>query len=365
MALELDPETKALHEEVRQDALAIRVGTEKHDRAIADLKSRVEALAFTGPATGTRSTGGTFTFPSMREYRDFDTKAQRIGSDPGGGYVVHEESGPFHDRMRASNVILAAGPLVVDMTSDAMVLPGLTASTTVTTPGEAGTVTESDATFQQVRLSARKYIVRTVASSEWLADANPSARQILADDHARQIAARLDLDMLEGNGVQIIGLRRKSGVTATSLGVNGATPTLDNLQDALYRLEANNADMARVALFMHPRTWQTFAKAKDSQSRYQLQPDPTTEARRSLFGRPVFVSSQMSITETTGSNSDCSYIIAADMSRVVVGRRLEITVLYDPYSKSSTDQVVIQSQVRYDMGLLHAAACEVITGVRA
>jgi HK97 family phage major capsid protein len=363
--MEFDQATQDILDDVRESVNLIRSGSEKRDRDVAELKSRVDAMAFTGPATGTRSTGGTFSFPSMKEYSSFGTKAQRIGSDPGGGYVVHEESGPFHDRMRASNVILAAGPLVVDMASDSMVLPGLTASTTVTTPGEAGAVNESDATFQQVRLSARKYIVRTVASSEWLADANPSARQILADDHARQIAARLDLDMLQGNGVQIIGLRRKAGVTVTELGAgNGLAPTLDNLQDAVSRLEANNADMSRVAIFMAPRTWQSFSKLKDGQQRYQLQPDPTTEARRSLFGRPVFVSSQIAITETVGGSTDCSYIIAADMSRVVVGRRLEVAVLYDVYSKSATDQVVLQSQVRYDMALLHAAACEVITGVR-
>jgi HK97 family phage major capsid protein len=219
----VEPELKEVIEELGENYRTAVTATSKHQKQIEELRSRVDALAFTGPVTGTRSTGGTFSFPSMKEYT-FGTKAQRIGNDPGGGYVVHEESGPFHDRMRASNVILAAGPLVVDMTSDAMVLPGLTASTTVTTPGEAGTINESDATFQQVRLTARKYIVRTVASSEWLADANPSARQILADDHARQIAARLDLDMLQGNGVQIIGLRRKAGVTRC-LGSKRTTPT--------------------------------------------------------------------------------------------------------------------------------------------
>jgi HK97 family phage major capsid protein len=365
--MELDQATQDILDDVKQSVTAIRSGSERRDRDVADLKSRVDAMAFTGGgfSGGAHGEHRAFTFPSMREYRDLETRAQRTGSDPAGGYLVQEEVGAFHDRMRASNVILAAGPRIVDMTSDAMVLPGLSGSTTVYTPGEAGSITESDATFQQVRLTARKYIARTVASSEWLSDANPAAREIIADDHARQLANRLDLDMLEGNATMILGLRRKAGVTATELGAgNGLAPTLDDLGAALYRLEADNADMTRVAIFMHPRTWQTFAKLKDLQNRYLIQPDPTSEARRSLFGRPVFVSSQIAITETVGSSSDCSYIIAADMSRVVVGRRLDLTVLYDPFSKSSTDQVVIQSTVRYDMNVLHTGACEVITGVR-
>lgn len=104
---------------------------------------------------------------------------------------------------------------------------------------------------------------------------------------------------------------------------------------------------------------------RDLQLNYKLTPNPRDAARRQLFGTPVLVSAQVSNAETVGGSSDCSYIIACDFSQVVIGRRLAVGVLYDPYSKSSTDEVVIQSQVRYDMALLHAAACEVLTGVRA
>jgi HK97 family phage major capsid protein len=95
-----------------------------------------------------------------------------------------------------------------------------------------------------------------------------------------------------------------------------------------------------------------------------LQPDPTREAARRLFGLPVFVSSQISITETFGSNNDTSYIIVADMSQVVVGVRTQNTVLYDPFSYASTGQIQVITTSRVAFNVLATEAIEIIEGVR-
>ena len=80
--------------------------------------------------------------------------------------------------------------------------------------------------------------------------------------------------------------------------------------------------------------------------RLQLQPDPTKDASRRLFGLPVFVSSQIAINETYGNNNDTSYIIVADMSQVVVGVRTQNTVLYDPFTYASNGQIQVISTSR-------------------
>ena len=299
--------------------------------------------------------------PSLTEW-----KGARIGSGPDGGYMVPESMvGPFHDALRAQTVVLQMNPRIVDMPTLEVVLPGLTSGTTVYTPGEASTITASQPTFNRLRLSAKKYACRTLVSSELLADSTPDAREIIAADHTRQIAARLDKDMLEGSASGITGLRNISAVTKTALGTgNGAAPTLDDVADLLYRLERDNANRARTFLLMHPRTWNVLGKIQDQQDRYQLAPDPTTAAARNLFGVPVLTSSQIGITETTGSSTDCSYIVAVDADQLTIGRRLEVGVLFDPYSESATDQVVVQTITRYDMALLQSAAAQVLTGVR-
>jgi HK97 family phage major capsid protein len=348
---------RALAEELTELEAAMGRKTAQHAELDRQASARHEARSKTWAASSTVAR-----MPSLSEW-----KSARIGSDPEGGYLVSPAMGPFHDALRPQLVFGQMNPRIVDMPTLEMLLPGITAGTTVYALGEEGTLTAAEPSFHQVRLSAKKYACRTLASAELLADSNPSAREIIAADHARQLAQRLDLDMLEGTGnARILGLRQLPNVTQTALGTgNGAAPTLDDLADLLYRLERDNANRARTYLVMHPRTWNGLGKLQDQQDRYQLSPDPTSAAPRSLFGVPVLTSSQISITETTGSSTDCSYILAVDADQLVIGRRADVGVLIDPYSHGSTDQVQIISRVRYDFALLHTKAAQVLTGVRA
>jgi HK97 family phage major capsid protein len=195
----------------------------------------------------------------------------------------------------------------------------------------------------------------------------PGLRAIIQRDHELSLAAEIDRQLLAGSGSsgQLLGLRNQTGITTTTLGSgNGAVPTLGDIADALYRLEAANAKAS--AIFCSPRTWNTLRQLQDQQLRYQLAPDPTEAARRQLFGVPVYTSSQISNTETAGSSGAvCSYVILADLSRVVVGQRDFVNVLYDPFSLSSTDQVVIRSTTRWGIALLDEEAVQIIAGVKA
>jgi HK97 family phage major capsid protein len=308
--------------------------------------------------------------PSLAEYRraEVEGKAASIGSDPAGGYLVETPLGPFVDRLREKSVVLQAGPRVIQMNTQAMELPRLGSSSTVYAVNEAGSMTESTPAFQRVRLSANKYAVRSIGSVEWFDDTNGEGRRILQMDMERQLAAKIDSEFLQGTGAgssPITGLRNLAGITQTEADAgsgNGGLPGLVDILDAIDRLERDNASPS--AIFMHPRTWATFRKLDDLQERLQLQPDPTRDASRRLFGLPVFVSSQISITETFGNNSDTSYIIVADMSQVVVGLRAQNAVLYDPYTYASTGQIQVISTSRVAFNVLATEAVEIIEGVR-
>jgi HK97 family phage major capsid protein len=246
-------------------------------------------------------------------------------------------------------------------------LPKLGSSVTVANYGEGATIAASDVALESVGLTMHKFATRTIASSEVLADSSPDLRAIVQADHTRSLAAELDRQLLAGSGAsgQLLGVRNQSGVTTTTLGSgNGAVPTLGNVADALYRLEAANAKAT--AIFCSPRTWNVLRQLQDLQDRYQLAPDPTEAAQRQLFGVPVYTSSQISDTETAGSSGAvCSYILLVDMSRVVVGQRDAVNVLYDPYSLSASDQIVIRSTTRWGIALLDEEAVQIVAGVKA
>lgn len=314
-------------------------------------------------AAPSQSNRGVGHLPSLLEYRAMSIDNQLLG----GFLVSPQHSTQFYDRLRPESIMLSAGCQVVDMLSDSYVLPRLGSSTTVRNAGEAGTITASDATINPVLLTARTYAVRTIGSAEWFSDANPSARNIVADDHVKQIAAAVDNDALEGDGLaKLLGIRNHPGLTPTYLGsADGAVITIADILSAITRLETANAKPS--AVLMHPRTWGTLRAEKDlTTGRYQLQPDPSSEARRSIFGLPVFLSSQISIADTRGSNSDTSWVAVADMSQIVLGRRLDVAVLFDPYSNSSTNQIVVQTTARWaGAGIINTAAVDLIAGVRA
>jgi HK97 family phage major capsid protein len=163
----------------------------------------------------------------------------------------------------------------------------------------------------------------------------------------------------------LLGLRNIAGITQTEVDAgsgNGGLPGLVDILDAIDRLERDNATPS--AIFMHPRSWATFRKLDDLQERLQLQPDPTRYASRRLFGLPVFVSSQISITETFGNQNDTSYIIVADMSQVVVGVRTQNAVLYDPFTYGSTGQIQVITTSRVAFNVLATEGIEIIEGVK-
>jgi len=338
----------------------------EHDRLLAERypngKSRtLELLSRSGSSSQREEK---LWLPSGSEY-----KAQSIGSDSGGGYLVPVTnlSGFFEDRLRPASAFLSANPRVVKMQTERVNLPKLGSSVTIANYGESALISSSDVAIETVGLSLTKFATRTVASSEVLADASPDLRAIVQRDHELSLASEIDRQLLAGTGVsgQLLGLRHQTGITTTTLGSgNGATPTLGDVSDALYRLEAANAKAS--AIFCSPRTWNTLRQLQDLQDRYQLAPDPTEAARRQLFGVPVFTSSQISNTETAGSSGAvCSFIAIADMSRIVVGQRDQVNVLFDPFSLSSTDQIVIRSTTRWGIALLDEEAVQIVAGVKA
>jgi HK97 family phage major capsid protein len=335
---------------------------ERQSETLAELQTRLNRFERTGLVPSPAENQKRPIFPSVQEY---ESRAMAISSDVGGGFLVVPEGRIWFDRLRASNVVMNAGPFVVPMISDQLSVPNLLGSVTPAATGEGHTFPTSDVSLGLMTLFARKFGVGTILSRELVDDSNPGAREIVASDHLLQLGNLTDKEMLEGSGAggHMLGLRNSGTVTTIGSGA-GTTLTLDHVEAAILRLESANAAMSRAAIFMHPRSWSTLRVQKDLQDRYLLQPDPTSDARRQLFGVPVYLSTQITITETVGASTDCSYVLVTDMSRVVVGRRSDVGVLFDPYSYARQGQVALWSALRIGFGLVNQVACQVIAGVR-
>jgi HK97 family phage major capsid protein len=302
--------------------------------------------------------------PSTAEFHEWQTRAIASGSNP---FLPTHYYQNWFDRLRAASVVLAAGPQIIATNDTSVSVPKITASITVSSYDENTAITAADPTLAATTLTPRKLAGLCLAANEALDDSDPSLRQLVADDLLRQTAVALDDQFLEGNGTapNMRGVRNVSGVTAgPSLGANGGTPTLDTFADMVESLETANADLGRAAWFMHPRTWATVRQLKDADNRYQLQPDPTTGARRSLFGQPVWITTNITAAETVGTSTDCSWVALADMSQIVVAQRKQVEIEYDRSYRFNYDQTAIRAIARFDIGTINAAGIVLTTGVR-
>ena len=315
--------------------------------------------------SGARS--GVPIMPTYSEYRQQEQRALAEGTGGAGGFLVPDEySRSWFDMLRAQSVVLGANPVILEATSDVLRLPKVASGTVVSMTAENATIAQGDPTFGEVVLTPRKAAALTLVSNEVLEDSAPSVREVLARDHLAQVALLLDAQMLAGNGTapNMRGIRNFTGASVTSLGANGATPTLDDFASALQRLQAANAG-ARPVWFMHSRTYGTVRKIKDGQNRYQLSPDPSQDSPMSLFGVPISISNQISIAESVGTNNDNSYVILADMNQLAVAQRKAITVEYSRDFAFSSDQTAVRTVARFDCQPINVAGFEIITGVRA
>lgn len=357
-------EITALDQMIQRNVDALKADHDKleRDRRAAD-EARNGSLRLGQRQNGyDEAPSSRLVLPSWSEYR-----ALSEGTGSAGGYLVPtEQATVWWDLLRRQSVFLAAGPRMIEVHTDRLEVPKIGASVTAAMVAENAQISPSDPTFEQVVLTPKKLAALTLVSNESLEDSNPSLREVVQADHIGTMSSLLDSQFLagSGSGANMTGLRNMASITVTPTATNGRAPTLADVADAISRLEADNAT-AKLAVFMHSRTWNTYRQLVDSQSRYQLNPDPTGDARRQLFGVPVFISNALSITETRGSSTDCSWIGVADMDRIAVGRRKQIQVDYSADYKFDYDQTAIRSLSRWDIGLLDEEAVEIISGVRA
>ncbi len=275
----------------------------------------------------------------------------------------------FIDKLSAQSVALRAGIRVVRTTRDSLVIPTWTTDTTSAWTAEGDAIVSTDAAASSITATVRKLAALQAVSNEAISDSNPSLLDAVSAGLVRSVGLTFDLGFFEGTGAapQIRGLKNVVGITLDStLGADGSVPAnLDTIAGAIGTLLSANSGDPVIA--MHPRTWGTLLKLKDltANSNKPLLSDATASAPRQIFGRPVFLSSQLSITETKGGSADCSSIYVFDPASVVAVIREDVRVEIDRSRLFNTDQTELRAILRADVVAAHAAGIVRIQGVRA
>ena len=156
----------------------------------------------------------------------------------------------FIDRLRASLVTGRLGATVLDNLVGDIDIPKQTGSSTAQWVAEDGSITETDATFDDVQLRPKTVGAMTSISRRTLINAVPSIEQIVRNDLANVIASEIDYQAIMGDGTgnTPTGVANVAGTQTASL----TTPSWAEVLAFISAIQTDNADLGSLGWAMNP-----------------------------------------------------------------------------------------------------------------
>jgi len=265
--------------------------------------------------------------------------------------------------LEQASVFLAAGPRVFDTDGNQVRIPTLVGMGAPNWHGENELITEVDPDFGEIVLlpSTMKSVKSLTRFSNELARQSVIALDAaLRDRMVRDVAAKLDTQLLSAGGDGTTIPRGLFAYTGTQTLAVGGTLTLDHLHDAEGLVLAANVDPSRVRWLMTSREFVRLRKVKDSTGRYLIQPDPTEAGAYRLLGHGVTVTNR--VPDTTGA-TPTGRAALVDFSQIAVARDLAPSVKILDQTFGDYDQQAIRVVARYDAAPMNAQAIVTLTGI--
>lgn len=301
-------------------------------------------------------------------------KALGINPDTAGGYLVQvEQSNQVIELLRDTAKVL---PLCrqIPMNSDTMTVSKQTGGATAIWVGENSEITESQQTFGNITLVAKKLAAFVPVSNELIMDSDPSVDAIIREDISTVLALAIDKAILEGSGIgnEPLGLLNL-GVTTTAL---NEVPTYNDLVNVVSRVEVENvAEAPSWSWVFNPREKQNFRKIQDARGTgvgvgaYIFTEGGSNNAMAGGIPRELLnylYATTTQITPDTDDNNETE-IYFGQWNDVIVGMRktIEIRASDEAGAAFQNDQTFIRAIMRLDVNIRHAESIEILTDVRA
>lgn len=292
----------------------------------------------------------------------FEMKALGGSTGSAGGFLVPEQFlGDIKERIAAKAVVRQLGVTVYPMTSDTLSIPKVTGGATSYWIGENTQMPESNLTFGELKLIAKKLVTMVKMPKELIEDASPSSEMAVRRDIAKSMALAEDIAFITGAGTnnEPVGIYNYPGIS--SIAQAGASLVYDDLVDTLSQVRANNGKVN--GWICHPNVIGLLMKLKDGNSRPIFVESMKLQEPSTLFGLPVYDTTQISTTLGVGSNE--SYILAGQFDEAIIGERNNTEFTVDTSGTAfEYDQVWIKAVSRLDFGLRSPSVFCRLTGVK-
>ena len=288
-----------------------------------------------------------------------------VGAAATGGNIVATNllAGSFIDILRNKTQVIQLGATMLSGLVGNVDIPRRNASNTAYWVAEAGTITESEGTFDKVTMTPKNIAILSRFSRNTLLQSTPDIDMLIRNDMIQKIALGIDLAALSGagSGNEPLGISGTSGIGSVVGGTNGAAVSLDQMLDLIAAVLNANAEGSSMGFIINSKTKAALSKLKSTTGEYLWKRGDQFSsiadgAVDKIGGYPVMVSNQARSTLTKGTASGvCSEIFFGDWSSLVIGEWGVLEVLPNPYSATgfSTGQIDIRAIQSLDVGIRH------------
>lgn len=305
------------------------------------------------------------------------SKALGVSSGSTGGFLVPTAmSSEFIELLRPEAVVLALNPVIYEMPSGNMTIPGAASGASASYVGENANITNSAPSVRQIRLTAKKLGVTVAMSNDMLRYPSVNVDNFVRSDLLGAMAETADLAMIRGNGSEHTPRGLKSFAEATSatqvIAANGTvnyTNVIDDLGKLRLALVNGNVRMRQPGMIIAPRVEQYLMNLVNGLNLYAFRDEML--GRGTINGIPYKRTTQIPTNLGGGTESE---VYLADFSEVIYGDAMTLEIETFPggayidasgnmISGISQDQQVIRATVQHDFAVRQDRAVAMLTGV--
>ncbi|WP_027142721.1 phage major capsid protein [Mesorhizobium sp. WSM3626] len=260
----------------------------------------------------------------------------------------------FIDRLRAKLVVGRLGATVLDGLVGNVDIPRQTGSSTGQWVAEDGSLTETDAAFDDVNLAPKTVGAMTSFSRRTLINAVPAIEQLVRNDLAAVIANAIDDKAIAGDGTSNTptGILSTSGIGSVALGTNGAVPTWQSILDLIAALETANAEGS--AFLTNPKA---VKKMRGTQKVSATDSVMLQEAPGSLAGYVLASTNLVPSNLVKGtSGAVASALIFGNFADLIIANYSGTDILVNPYETTAyaKGRVMVRAMKDVDVAVRHA-----------
>jgi HK97 family phage major capsid protein len=305
-----------------------------------------------------------------------------VGAAGTGGNLVATNllASSFIEVLRNNTLIMNMGVTTLTGLVGNVSLPRQITATQTYWVTEASSITEAEATFDQVTLSPKQIGARSQYSRLALQQTTPDIEGVVRNDLARVMALGIDLAAINGSGSsgQPTGILNTSGIGSVAMGTNGAaftdgasgsTSGLDQLISLEGKLDIANALNGNLYYLTNAKVISKLKALKSAYGEYLWSASDgvtTTGTPGGVNGYGVMRSNQVPATLTKGTGTALSALIFGNFSELLIGMWGALEILPNPYGSGyNAGSVDIRAMQTCDIQVKHAASFAAITDIIA